>query len=465
MSVANVEGHSTLVLDRSTFTMNESYSTVMVRNTWDGGISYASILNSTFYENTNTGTDGNSGIIVNWGDTNVQNSTFSGNITDSWGSAIFNVGKIDVQHSTFIGNISLLTGGATLYNGTIDYIDPTLTGDFTVIQSLVSGTIDCVNNGGTFSEYNNRATGACGDTPATGFDPTLKNNGGSTLTHALLPGSNAIDATDCLDVFEDQRGVLRPQGEMCDIGSFEVIPATPTPTLMPATETPVSTPTTLPVTETPSTTQTSILTETSTVIVTSVLTETPIHTATLQTPTATETTLSVTATPDADVNTITNGGFEAELAPWVVKAGVGDKVKCNKAGKPVTTMGVCAFMFKGGTGENSKLEQTADLTGITFADTDMLDLSAWVKATNPAASGKLKVRVKYTDDTKTGKIDMNIVPNADNTELMGSYVLQSANVSKIKVQISHKSAAGKVYIDEVSLVYTAGTGSNLLPLP
>jgi hypothetical protein len=44
---------------------------------------------------------------------------------------------------------------------------------------------------------------------------------GPTATHALLPGSVAIDAgADCPPV--DQRGVPRPQGAACDAGAYEV---------------------------------------------------------------------------------------------------------------------------------------------------------------------------------------------------------------------------------------------------
>ena len=57
----------------------------------------------------------------------------------------------------------------------------------------------------------------------------LQNNGGPTLTMALLPGSPAIDAGDCLDangnpLLVDQRGVPRPQGAACDIGAYEFQP-------------------------------------------------------------------------------------------------------------------------------------------------------------------------------------------------------------------------------------------------
>ena len=51
---------------------------------------------------------------------------------------------------------------------------------------------------------------------------TLASNGGPTHTHALLAGSQAIDAAnDAVCPATDQRGVTRPQGARCDIGSYE----------------------------------------------------------------------------------------------------------------------------------------------------------------------------------------------------------------------------------------------------
>jgi uncharacterized repeat protein (TIGR01451 family) len=73
----------------------------------------------------------------------------------------------------------------------------------------------------------------------------LANNGGSTFTHALLPGSPAIDAVThsaCPPPSTDQRGITRPQGTACDIGAYEA-PPQPTPTLTPTlTVTPTLTP-------------------------------------------------------------------------------------------------------------------------------------------------------------------------------------------------------------------------------
>ncbi len=50
----------------------------------------------------------------------------------------------------------------------------------------------------------------------------LGDYGGATLTHALLPGSPALDMADpehCEAT--DQRGVQRPVGANCDIGAVE----------------------------------------------------------------------------------------------------------------------------------------------------------------------------------------------------------------------------------------------------
>ena len=52
----------------------------------------------------------------------------------------------------------------------------------------------------------------------------LADNGGPTLTMALLPGSPAIDAGTALGApATDQRGVPRPQGAGVDIGAFECL--------------------------------------------------------------------------------------------------------------------------------------------------------------------------------------------------------------------------------------------------
>jgi hypothetical protein len=93
------------------------------------------------------------------------------------------------------------------------------------------------------SRYSIDTDGSCGlsdptDLPNT--DPMLgplQDSGGPTLTHALLPGSPAVDAipvaactwdhdadpaTPEVPIGADQRGVPRPQNGSCDIGAYEV---------------------------------------------------------------------------------------------------------------------------------------------------------------------------------------------------------------------------------------------------
>jgi hypothetical protein len=96
-------------------------------------------------------------------------------------------------------------------------------------NSLIDG--DCVGDI-TSSGYNIESPGnTCGfdqegDQPSVP-DPMLgplRNNGGPTMTHALEPGSPAINRIpgDACEVDTDQRGVTRPQGPACDVGAFEL---------------------------------------------------------------------------------------------------------------------------------------------------------------------------------------------------------------------------------------------------
>ncbi len=60
-----------------------------------------------------------------------------------------------------------------------------------------------------------------------GLDPklgTLGDNGGPTQTMALLPGSPAVNAGASRCDPNDQRGVSRPEGGVCDIGAYELAP-------------------------------------------------------------------------------------------------------------------------------------------------------------------------------------------------------------------------------------------------
>ncbi|MBC8099466.1 MAG: hypothetical protein H7Y11_08480, partial [Armatimonadetes bacterium] len=165
------------------------------------------------------------------------------------------------------------------------------------------------------------------------------------------------------------------------------------------------------------------------------------------------------------------GGFELlgsdgkpNLTPWTVANASSDQGKCNKDGKPpVANTGNCAYRSKGSEGENSKLTQVVDLTGLTPAVGDTLTLNASV--TVPATPlAKVKLRVKYSDGTPTTKVTLELVENAAYTLITGEAVIASAAVSKIKVSIDNKSLSGKLLVDDVSVIHTTA-GTRLLPLP
>jgi hypothetical protein len=114
-------------------------------------------------------------------------------------------------------------------------------------------------------------------------------------------------------------------------------------------------------------------------------------------------------------------------------------------------------------GESTKIQQIVDLTGLTFASGDSLDLSAFFNANKPTTSGKIKVVVAYSDSTTPDKFKGNLALTSGYEEQVGNVTLNSGAVNKIKVMFINKSTSGKAYLDDVSLVH--GSGTAVLPLP
>jgi hypothetical protein len=141
------------------------------------------------------------------------------------GGGLYNTGNLTLTHSTVSRNETENNIGGGLNN----------TGSLTLRNSLIANSIsggDCLSSGRvTLRGVNLIEDGSCG-APLSG-DPKLNgivNNGGLTLTQALLPGSPVVDAAAtpfCIGF--DQRGVNRPQpaAGKCDIGAFERIPSVP----------------------------------------------------------------------------------------------------------------------------------------------------------------------------------------------------------------------------------------------
>jgi predicted outer membrane repeat protein len=268
-------GNATLVVIDSTFSSNTAVGV--------GGAMYllsiAIISGSTFSSNsassggaififqnvgsatlTNVTISGNSaknnggGMLANVGTTILNNVTITVNTADSDndgvgdGGGIFReVATVQVQNSIIAGNFDKGPG----------FISSDCSGTFTSNgYNLIGRDVGC---GGFVNGVNGDKVGSVIGI----IDPLLgplADNGGTTQTHALLPGSPALDAANPLPPGSggfactgfDQRGIIRPQGSACDMGAYEDdSPATPTPTG-------TSTPPSVTATATPTPTSTGI---------------------------------------------------------------------------------------------------------------------------------------------------------------------------------------------------------------
>jgi hypothetical protein len=213
------------------------------------------------------------GIQMNGGDTlNISDSTVSGNTagTQAGGIEIDSPGTLNMVNSTVTGNGAAGAGGGgiafnspgagTVVNSTIAgnratgggatggglEIDSSTSNDVVFKNSIVAGNsapngANCGFPASTTPQFrssghnleNGTSCGfaAGGDLNADPLLASLADNGGTTQTMALLPGSPAIDHGDNVGCpATDQRGQVRPVdggggGLVCDIGAFEVAPS------------------------------------------------------------------------------------------------------------------------------------------------------------------------------------------------------------------------------------------------
>jgi len=182
----------------------------------------------------------------------VDRATAGGNSAPQ-GSGLYNAGTIIVINSTISGNRNAGGPGVGFANGTVGIatiVNCTITGNsstgagfeidqsgttVSIVNSIASGDPSRNCSRPLTSLGNNIESGStCGFTMAGDIqntdpklDATLRYNGGFEQTHVLLQSSAAIDAgtnTGCPSV--DERGVARPQGARCDMGSVEMIGVT-----------------------------------------------------------------------------------------------------------------------------------------------------------------------------------------------------------------------------------------------
>jgi CSLREA domain-containing protein len=247
-SGAGIQVNGPLTMMRSTVASNQITAGTAAGG---GGISSnggLNVVDSTIFGNSIVSAmfgTGGGGIAVGSSAANtIVNSTISGNAAGDalagQGGGLGLSGNTTVTNSTFAGNTSVNSGtDIAAFAGTA-----------TLKNTIVnSGGVPCASNPGTIvsaTPGNNIDLGTtCGLGTTNGnrenTDALLAsialNAPGTTETHALLPGSPAIDtaSADCGGLSADQRGVTRPQfaGGSCDVGAFELEKSAPPPVSAP----------------------------------------------------------------------------------------------------------------------------------------------------------------------------------------------------------------------------------------
>jgi beta-glucanase (GH16 family) len=165
----------------------------------------------------------------------IINSTISGNTATGWhGGAIFHTdGDMVITNSTIANNNAPDWSPSAIFVGEWGAVVPTLKLTNTIItgnhwyacEHWTAGTVIVQSDGHNLVQDATCNSGTPDATDIITGDAligALAGNGGPTLTHALLPGSPAINAGDAAACpTTDQRGIARPQGAQCDIGSYE----------------------------------------------------------------------------------------------------------------------------------------------------------------------------------------------------------------------------------------------------
>ncbi len=191
------------------------------------------ILRSAIVDNEVTGAGGVSGLGggIYSNQTNsrvtVENSTISGNHAQSNGGGTYNnnASQMTLTHTTITGNVADLQGGGVYALATTSLRGAVIAGN-TANHPVNARQHNCGGLPALFNDlganFTNDANAICpaGFTvsPSINLGP-LADNGGPTATHALLPGSVAIDAVPGCGLATDQRGVPRPAA--CDAGAWD----------------------------------------------------------------------------------------------------------------------------------------------------------------------------------------------------------------------------------------------------
>jgi predicted outer membrane repeat protein len=214
-----------VTLNQSTLSGNSTAGA----NSWGGGISSGgglttggvTLFQSTLSDNVTTGSGSHGGGIFTAGGVSLVQATLTSNRAmhgSSNGGGAFNNANSRIEGSIVAGNAA---GGSGA-----DVFESNANSTLTVVYSLIgTGVMPDAGSPSTVVRANNPLLGPLAD------------NGGLTRTHALLPGSAAIDAGDPNVSFAssefDQRGAPYSRvfdgdaivGARIDIGAFEFLPS------------------------------------------------------------------------------------------------------------------------------------------------------------------------------------------------------------------------------------------------
>ncbi len=245
------EGRGTMTITRCTISNNSATGENAFGSGGKGGgiLNYSGgsviITNSTISDNSCIvddslgieSTSSGGGGVDNDGSMAITNCTISGNsvtgthFATMYGGGILNGGDLQITSSTIVYNSASAENGA--FGGGIYGSTPTRTDSSIIALNSAATGPDFTGGGGLQSTgYNiignnadavisSQSTDQIG-TPAAPIDPLLgplSNNGGPTFTHALQPGSPAIDRGDPAAPPQDQRGYGRVG--VPDVGAFE----------------------------------------------------------------------------------------------------------------------------------------------------------------------------------------------------------------------------------------------------
>ena len=232
-------GTGSATVQRSTFSGNTSITGGGAITNGGPAVIENSVFNGNSAGSSTSPTAGQGGAIfaASLGNTTIRNSTISGNTATTLGGGISVTGPANFQSLTIVGNTAATIGGGIAGNnaGAITIANSVLANNMmgtSLLNCGVAVTATITSQGNNLSDNAScpsftQASDKLG--AAAGLNATLADNGGPTMTHAVIAGSALINSGNpATCTTTDQRGFSRK--DACDIGAFEfegIAPAAP----------------------------------------------------------------------------------------------------------------------------------------------------------------------------------------------------------------------------------------------